>query len=69
MKPDLLSAVKEEAMKEVWRQFEKILWKQRQIEESTLSGWKTFQEEIQQWEDYAFKHYTEPMPFTPMSTY
>ena len=65
----MLSPVKEESMKETWRQFEKILWKQRQIEESNPMERKTFQSEIQQWEDYAFKHYTEPMPFTPMSTY
>jgi len=52
-------------MKMLWREFEKTLWKQRQIEEKnyapTIRGFqgKTYHDEIHQWENYAMQNYKD----------
>lgn len=73
LRPKPVSEDQQEQMKLVWQQFEKILWKDRQIEEkhhevtcaepiAEKASWcncRSYQEELHRWEDYALEHYKD----------
>lgn len=61
----LVEEQQEGQMVTLWREFQKTLWKQRQIEElrhdvsSKEFQGRTYQEEMHQWEDYAIENYSD----------
>lgn len=64
-----ITEVQEQAMREKWREYEKILWKNRAIEDkrhetfcaSEGCSCKTKQIELAEWAEWASENYVEPL--------